>query len=597
VEKHPYVIGDFVWTAMDYLGEAGLAHSLLSGQKDSPCFFLLWIFDFRLVAASVVQHLSAMRKLLAVVLVNTSCAWIAAAGPVSPDPAGTWVLATAPAFRTVLQPLIEHRRNEGFRVVVIETTNVLTPDQILAENAAPLRERISELKGASRTFVLLAGAPAVGDRTNAVQLALPPLPGTTARMKGEPSDFGYCLPHTNGAPRIAVGRFPALTLEEMRAMVRKTLDLEQGSSVGEWQRRVLLLVGDTGGGPLADMVVESVFSQWLKELDSCWTVDVVFASPASRFYLPQRAAHDRFLGQLEQGSLFSLFLGHSAPEGMWLAGNSVVSREEWAAAHMARGAGVFFSCGCWANRFQGGTNQGYGVTAMRNPKGPVAVIGPNGESYSFAGELTTVGLARCLKRVPFPSRLGDYWTAAQRELAVGEMDSSRFALYDMFDGSQGKVPLAVQRIEHLEMWMLLGDPALRLPLPVPDIVLEAPESVHAGGSVVVKGILPARSAGTTVLLTLERPLDSRPIGLEPLPVFSRTNRASVAQTAMANHRKANEFVLASAEVESSGGVLSNRIEVPAQIPWSNLVIRASATLTNELLTGVTRVSVSCGSEQ
>ena len=27
VEKHPYVIGDFVWTAMDYLGEAGIGHT------------------------------------------------------------------------------------------------------------------------------------------------------------------------------------------------------------------------------------------------------------------------------------------------------------------------------------------------------------------------------------------------------------------------------------------------------------------------------------------------------------------------------------------------------------------------------------------
>lgn len=40
VEKHPYVIGDFVWTAMDYLGEAGLAHALLSNEKGS--FFMPW---------------------------------------------------------------------------------------------------------------------------------------------------------------------------------------------------------------------------------------------------------------------------------------------------------------------------------------------------------------------------------------------------------------------------------------------------------------------------------------------------------------------------------------------------------------------------
>lgn len=40
VEKHPYVIGDFVWTAMDYLGEAGIGHSVLSDQADS--FFMPW---------------------------------------------------------------------------------------------------------------------------------------------------------------------------------------------------------------------------------------------------------------------------------------------------------------------------------------------------------------------------------------------------------------------------------------------------------------------------------------------------------------------------------------------------------------------------
>ena len=27
VEQHPYVIGDFVWTAMDYLGETGIGHT------------------------------------------------------------------------------------------------------------------------------------------------------------------------------------------------------------------------------------------------------------------------------------------------------------------------------------------------------------------------------------------------------------------------------------------------------------------------------------------------------------------------------------------------------------------------------------------
>ena len=42
VEQHPYVIGDFVWTAMDYLGETGIGHTAL----DSTPGFLLQTFPW-----------------------------------------------------------------------------------------------------------------------------------------------------------------------------------------------------------------------------------------------------------------------------------------------------------------------------------------------------------------------------------------------------------------------------------------------------------------------------------------------------------------------------------------------------------------------
>ncbi|MBW8782520.1 MAG: DUF4982 domain-containing protein [Verrucomicrobia bacterium] len=40
VEKHPYVIGDFVWSAIDYLGESGVGHNFLSNQKET--WFMAW---------------------------------------------------------------------------------------------------------------------------------------------------------------------------------------------------------------------------------------------------------------------------------------------------------------------------------------------------------------------------------------------------------------------------------------------------------------------------------------------------------------------------------------------------------------------------
>ena len=40
VEELPYVIGDFVWTSVDYLGEAGLAHAVWTGDPNP--FFMPW---------------------------------------------------------------------------------------------------------------------------------------------------------------------------------------------------------------------------------------------------------------------------------------------------------------------------------------------------------------------------------------------------------------------------------------------------------------------------------------------------------------------------------------------------------------------------
>ena len=42
VETHPYVIGDFVWTAMDYLGEAGIGSAGIQPEGKEQTFFQAW---------------------------------------------------------------------------------------------------------------------------------------------------------------------------------------------------------------------------------------------------------------------------------------------------------------------------------------------------------------------------------------------------------------------------------------------------------------------------------------------------------------------------------------------------------------------------
>ncbi len=58
VEQHPYVIGDFVWTAMDYLGETGIGHTALDNNTkfvmEFP-WFNAWCGDIDLIGGKKPQ--------------------------------------------------------------------------------------------------------------------------------------------------------------------------------------------------------------------------------------------------------------------------------------------------------------------------------------------------------------------------------------------------------------------------------------------------------------------------------------------------------------------------------------------------------------
>src|SRR6185312_8307576 len=58
VEQHPYVIGDFVWTAMDYLGETGIGHATADGKSSFAMTFPLfnsWCGDIDLIGGKKPQ--------------------------------------------------------------------------------------------------------------------------------------------------------------------------------------------------------------------------------------------------------------------------------------------------------------------------------------------------------------------------------------------------------------------------------------------------------------------------------------------------------------------------------------------------------------
>jgi hypothetical protein len=485
-------------------------------------------------------------------------------------PPAQWVVVTAPAFRRAVQPLCEQRKGQGMRVEVVLTTDVLTEREIRAGEADRLRDHVVRLcrdfRGTSR--VLLVGAL----QNNRAKNIVPALVGSVGRMKDQPSDNGYGSPGADLVPAVAVGRLPARSEDEARDMIAKTLAYENDTAPGEWRRRLTVLAGAPEFNPVVDALIERQAVAQLARIDPCWGGRAIYHNPSSRFTLPDDVCHDRALAYVGAGQALTLYLGHSNARGFWANGSRYLDRDDWAKVAIGRGPGVFATFGCFGCQMRGQDGEGYGVAAVRNPKGPVAVIGSHGECFAAMVKLASEGFTDALLGAAPPERLGESFLALKHGLAKGKIDSLTFRLLDAVDGNSA-IPQPLQRQEHEEMFVLLGDPALRLPRLPRDMKLTVDGPAVAGEKLKVRGTAPARLGRAKVELTLERPRDSEPAETVAVPKAPPEARArALAQ----RHESANDFVLARAEVQAKDGRFEVAMGLPPKLPWRRVVVRAYA---------------------
>jgi Peptidase family C25 len=528
------------------------------------------------------------RSVLLLSLLLLAARWSAAAEP----PPSRWILVTTPALRPAVEPLCQHRRAEGMDV------HVISVDELPKSDAANLGARItSEIEHArgdhsTPTYLLLVGATTDSAEKNAKDAFVPMPGGTVGRMKGMPTDHAYGCCGENLLPTVAVGRFPARNVAEARAMVDKTLAFEHDTNEGDWQHRLTVLVGNPGGSSDLERRMAEAFGpagvlQRFSQIDPAFTARFIIHANGSPYTVPNVELHNQSLKYLKEGQFFTCYLGHSAAPGLWSDFAPFLDRKDWGEVAIPHGAGIFFTCGCYSCQVSGADGEGYAFAAARNPNGPVAVIGSHGESYSVAGLLALDGLLGCWHDVKPPARLADYWMAVQTGLARGPVDSFTFFALDQVDGSHGKSSLDEQRREHLEMWTLLGDPALRMPAPAAAIQLESSATAAPGKEMSVSGTLPPSFNSRTVRVTLERPLGSAPIGITAVPSDPQQAQAVIR----ANHERANNLVLDSQTVEANGGQFTATIKIPAEVPWSKLIVRATAESKEQKALGTLSIPV------
>src|SRR5579884_3742738 len=452
-------------------------------------------------------------------LLGTVAVWLLAAVPAFAAAEAQWIVVTAPAFHKAIEPLCQQRKSQGLHVIVVQTTDVLSREDIRAGRGNKLREHINKLcrDHHGPSYVLLVGALSTERLDQAESIVLPSLSGTVGRMKGQPSDNGYGCLDEGRLPAAAVGRFPARSEEEARGMVAKTLEYERTTQPGAWRRRLIILAGIPAYNPLVDRLVEGLALARLSRLSPMWTGRAIYSNPQSRFCLPDDQLHQRALQYVQAGEAFTLYLGHSNAEGLYGGRARYLDREDWSELRIPRGKGVFFTFGCCGCQLRGDEGEGYGVAAIRNPNGPVAVAGSHGICFAAMVQLAADGLFESTFAETVPQRLGDAWLAIKNGLAKGKIDDLTFRLLDAVDGNKA-IPQATQRQEHLEMFVLLGDPALRLPRMPEDVEVKTEQGITPGQKLNVSGKVPARLAGARLRLTLERTVNSVPEDLEAVPI-------------------------------------------------------------------------------
>lgn len=478
--------------------------------------------------------------------------------------AGHWIAVVAPGLEEAVVPLADYRRAEGWK------TTLLTP----TADIQPTRERIATIVDEGQTCCLVL----VGDFGAG---GVPPGKGTQLRMTGEPTDW----PWSRGLEgrRVEAGRLPARNLEEATVMVRKILDWSIQLPAQPAFPTVRLLGGHHGApdpfAGIADNLTHTLTRRLLSNLPPEWQLDAAIHVDGSPWQISGSDVDATAALMMRSPATLFAYMGHSDPTVAASKSNRILDSRDWRALP-ADGPrpGLFLTCGCFCCQVHP-DRESLGLAAIRAPGGPPAVIGSHGESAAALGYLAATGLTASLAKGP--KRIGELWQAVLEGIESAPISASEFAMLDMADGSQGKVPLDHQRAEHLEMWMLLGDPAMTLVPPPPPLAITAVASEEA---VAVSGPLPETSNGTTLRITLERHPSVIPVNLPAIPPSGPERQAAARE----RRRLVNDVVLASAEVVASGPAFSVSLPLPNPAPAKPWTIRVTGT-GSPSLAGVTQI--------
>ncbi len=345
------------------------------------------------------------------------------------------IVAGAGGFPEALQPLLDHRRSQGLRVVAVPLQQIYDEFGFGRQSPEAIRRFLQyahdEWREPRPQYVLLAGDASydVNDYTGARNQNLLPAPLVRTQSSGYvASDSWYAMFEGSAAPSMAVGRFPAQNSRNLRVMVDKVIAYERAAP-SPYRARALMVADDE---PRFDTSSDRL----ARELNLVGFI-------AQKLYMTQNEdIHDSIISALNHGVGIVNYAGHGGIDA-W--GDEAVLRSEDAITlRNGNRLSIFTTFSCLNGVFNHPEIDGLAETLLwTRGGGIVAAVAPSGRTYSAQQTPLSAEFYRQLLSGESPT-IGDALLRAKQLAAQGSELSSMTHAFN-----------------------LLGDPALRFQLPQP----------------------------------------------------------------------------------------------------------------------------------
>ena len=472
-------------------------------------------------------------------------------------------------FQPAIKQWTEYRSAQGHKIVV------LSP----APSSVAILQQIKQVaQSGSLKNVLIVGdsgdeqaGPGELVTTDYVAAKVTVLFGSEPEIA---TDNTYADLDQDGIPDLTIGRIPADTVEEIRQYTNRIIAYESHSDHPSWQRRINFVAGVGGFGQVIDRLIEQTTLQIITDLiPGGYETKMTYGSWCSPYCPDPRRFSESAIKRFNEGCMFWVYIGHGdydrldnvyMPDQRYaILDNSMVPK---LTCDNGSPIAVFLACYTGA---ADNCKDCLAETMLRQPKGPIAAICGTRMTMPYAMSLLSLEMVHEYFEGDAKT-IGELMMLAKQRLVNGSNNNPDHR--NMIEG-MGKTfsptpkLLTMERLEHVQLIHLIGDPLLRLKRPE-KIEVQTLETATAGTMLSVRGNVPA--AGNLIIeLAYERDRlkDRRPRRKEY--VSSEESFRSYQQI----YERALDLVCAKKVIPVSEGKFESEIVIP-QDTVGRCVVRA-----------------------